>query len=77
MKTPRAFFPGIHNPIDFHIYVFGGRNYTDDLNDCEKYDIIQNKWFHIKPLPIRKNGSSALPLDEYIFVFGGHNEEQG
>ncbi len=78
MHISRAFFPSVYSPQEQAIYCLGGRNLTGDLDNCERYCIIQNKWTFIKPLPSKWNGSAALILDNsYIFCFGGSSEERG
>lgn len=77
MKKSRAFFPAIHYEYDNSLFVFGGRNKDGDVAECEKYSINMNKWVFIKNLPTSRNGSSAVIIDQYIFVIGGNSENIG
>jgi hypothetical protein len=74
MRSTRAFFPTLYYEYDNSLYVFGGRNETGDLSECEKYNILMNRWFSIKNLPTARNGASAVAIDQYIFVIGGNSE---
>ena len=78
MRKSRAFFPTVHFEYDNSLFVFGGRNKSGDLNECEKYNIGINRWQSIKSLPTGpRNGSSAVVIDQYIFLLGGNSEELG
>jgi hypothetical protein len=77
MRCTRAFFPTVHYDYDNSLFVFGGRNTTGDLAECEKYNVLMNRWFSITPMPTARNGSSAVVIDQYIFVIGGNSETLG
>lgn len=63
MRCTRAFFPTVHYDYDNSLFVFGGRNTTGDLAECEKYNVLMNRWFLITPMPTARNGSSAIVID--------------
>ena len=63
MRKGRAFFPIVYFEYDHSLYVFGGRNHEGDMAECEKYNILMNRWFNIKNLPTARNGSSAVVID--------------
>lgn len=63
MRCTRAFFPTVHYDYDNSLFVFGGRNTTGDLAECEKYNVLMNRWFSITPMPTARNGSSAIVID--------------
>jgi len=63
MRVSRAFFTTVHFEYDHSLFVFGGRNQNGDLADCEKYNILMNRWFQIKSLPTPRNGAAAVVVD--------------
>jgi Kelch motif len=77
MRKSRAFFPTVYYEYENSLYVFGGRNKVGDVGECEKYVIGMNKWVSIKNLPTSRNGSSAVIIDQYVFVMGGNSENIG
>lgn len=77
MLFKRAFFPSIFNVSDSCIYVFGGSNGDHDLNHAERYSIVDNTWQQIAPMAMRRNGSSCVAFEKYIFVFGGNELDVG
>ena len=82
-KTPmiskRAFFSSWYWDIDDSIYVFGGNDSLNDLNQWERYSLTENVWRQISPLNWKRNGASSMlmPDANWIFVFGGNNKEEG
>lgn len=79
MISTRAFFTSWYSEIDRSVYVFGGNDNIDDLNQCERYSITENVWRQISPLNHKRNGASAWFIEEsnLVFVFGGNNKEEG
>lgn len=69
----RAFFPSIQCS-NSHVYSFGGNDGQQDLRRCEKYDLENNHWAEITPMKIRRNGSSGVSFDKFVFIFGGNND---
>ncbi len=59
------------------IFALGGRHNTKTLNECEKYDILADKWICIKPLNERKDGVSACTIsNSRIYCVGGWDGKQ-
>jgi N-acetylneuraminic acid mutarotase len=72
--------------VDGKIYILGGRTAGNgkpsDINDSLtnfddnlQYDPATNSWKALEPMPIRRSGFTASPLDGQIFVFGGQGLE--
>lgn len=72
MVYKRAFFPSVFCIQETSVYVFGGNSGDKDLSSCEKYSLAENVWRQIAPMTLRRNGSSVVPFDKHIFVFGGN-----
>lgn len=47
MLLKRAFFSGVFSVCDSHLYVFGGYSGKNDMEQCEKYSISDNRWYLI------------------------------
>ena len=59
---------------DGALYSFGGRQFSNYLNNCYKYNVATNSWAAIAPLPVARWEARALTApDGRIFVFGGWN----
>ena len=53
-------------------YVFGGQNENGYiLNSVEKYDILKNKWEKIPNMNLKRKGSCAIFLPDFIYIIGG------
>ena len=64
--------------IGHHIYVVGGitRRYKE-LACCERYDILEDKWYLLENanLPMQLYSITLQPYDKrFIFAFGGTND---
>lgn len=77
MVYKRAFFPSVFCIQETSVYVFGGNSGDKDLSSCEKYSLAENVWRQIAPMTLRRNGSSCVPFDKHIFVFGGNEQDAG
>ena len=57
------------------IYVFGGEEPSQTLNNNEKYNIKSNKWSSEPPMPTTRHGLAAVSVvddeDNKIYVIGG------
>ncbi len=54
------------------LFVVGGSNESGNLDSCEKYDMVANKWTETAPLSECKRWVTLCTLkDRYIFAFGG------
>jgi hypothetical protein len=71
MKTPRF----AHGSVFYggFLYVIGGRN-TSYLAECERYDISQDKWLPIAPLPHANSHQEAIVCGytRRIYILGGY-----
>ena len=59
--------------LDSFIYSIGGNGNPGYLNDCEKYDIIGNKWSALPGLNTPRNGSAVFTWNHGLFAFCGCN----
>ncbi len=57
------------------IYLIGGRNEGDVIDDVEVYDPVQNLWSEAQELHMEREGHTAAVLNGRIYVFGGQNED--
>lgn len=68
------------------IYILGGRiagnGVPSEINDSLtsfddnlRYDPMTNSWSALEPMPVRRSGFTASPLDGQIYVFGGQSLE--
>ena len=76
MINKRAFFSALFTKIENCIFVFGGSDSPSaDLNQCEKFSLIESAWKPIAPLKMARNGTSCVSMEPHrlIFVFGGNN----
>jgi hypothetical protein len=65
MINPRAFFNSLISRTKNFVYVFGGNNGCEDLNDCECYNFKDNYWFEIASLNIKRNGASCCIFENH------------
>ena len=67
----------IFNAVYFnkYIYVLGGRDYGNDetavLKNCERFNLISNKWETIADLNIARCSAMSITLDNFIVIGGG------
>jgi N-acetylneuraminic acid mutarotase len=57
------------------VYLFGGSDTENILNDFYQYDIKTNIWNQISPkgsVPAMRSGSKSVVLDDTIYFFGGY-----
>ena len=47
MILKRAFFSAVFSTCDSHLYVFGGYSGKEDMEQCEKYNIGEDRWHSI------------------------------
>ena len=74
MLMPRFSFAYIR--IDMKVYVIGGGNSDPDgnlivLERCEYFDLDKKTWNNISNLPISLISSTALNVNNNLYVFGG------
>jgi N-acetylneuraminic acid mutarotase len=62
------------SPVDGNIYVFGGQSVDGAFGNNEKYDPELDQWTTEKPMPTARLASTAVPLDDKIFVIGGKTD---
>jgi hypothetical protein len=77
MIEKRAFFSSTYHIKTSHIYVLGGNSGNRDFANCESYSVVENFWKPISPMNCRRNGSSCITLENYLFVFGGNQLDIG
>ena len=77
MQLKRAFFSSTFCVADTSVYVFGGNNGDADMAQCERYSVAENIWRSIAPMTLRRNGSSCVPFEKHLFVFGGNEQDVG
>ncbi len=71
LKKKKTFSWAVSDGVQF-IYVLCGRNTVDNsLDSVERYDIQQNSWTLLNPLPIRDFSPACLYIDGIIIVSGG------
>jgi hypothetical protein len=76
MINKRAFFSAVFTKLENSIFVFGGsESSSTDLNQCEKFSLVESVWRPIAPLNTARNGTSAISMEPHrlIFIFGGNN----
>jgi N-acetylneuraminic acid mutarotase len=57
------------------IYLFGGTDDEERLNDLYSYNVRKNKWQKIEPngeLPQPRSGTRGVYFNEGIYFFGGY-----
>jgi N-acetylneuraminic acid mutarotase len=70
--------------VDGKLYVIGGRLLGDgiprpinealsNLNDNEVYDPQHNSWSILAPMPSKRSGLAAAPVNSSIYVLGGQS----
>ena len=77
MIDKRAFFSSTYHIQTSNIYVLGGNSGNRDFALCETYSVVENYWKPIAPMNCRRNGSSCISLENYLFVFGGNQLDIG
>ncbi len=60
----------------YKMYVIGGQDCGFPLNIVERYDILQNRWESLSPLPISVHGCAAAFVNSRLFVVGGRSSKQ-
>ena len=76
---PTARHHAVSAVVDNQLFVVGGT--TEGLlpivntNTNERYDPKQDQWITLQPMPSKKSGSSAAPINntKTIYVFGGED----
>ncbi|CAG9320340.1 unnamed protein product [Blepharisma stoltei] len=59
--------------VGWQIYIFGGyKNEYELLKECDKYDILTNKWIRIASLPFYSGSVAAEVYGNDILVAGTH-----
>lgn len=56
--------------VPYSLFVFGGYN-LKTLNSVEQYDIESESWKQVGELQFGVDGSSAVVIDEKVYIFGG------
>lgn len=63
--------------VDDRIYVIGGRTAGTsslvNVNVSEMYDTGADNWTALEPLPSKRSGIAAAPVNNSFFVFGGED----
>ena len=74
MKTARVSFGCSVDNYGEKIYAIGGTLAKQDpTNVCEYYNVIDDTWTDLPPLPEKRFSSSLCIFnDEYLFSFGGY-----
>ena len=72
MNQERGYFGITYDSVRKEVYVLGGNNRKQYLNQCEKYSIEKDEWTEIAPLGGKKEGVSACILNnKFIYAIGG------
>lgn len=56
---------------DAHIYSIGGYDGSSSLNDCEKYDVLENQWCLLPTLCTSRFFSAVFIRSNCVFAFCG------
>jgi kelch-like protein 36 len=54
------------------IFAFGGKNRDGALSSVEKYDIVNNEWTFVQPLPSSYYAHSGAYLNNTVYLSGGY-----
>lgn len=60
---------------DGNIYLFGGTDDEERLNDIYQYSIRKNKWQKIEPAgnrPLQRSGARGIAFMDGLYFFGGY-----
>lgn len=75
-RTPML-FPRVWHGAVYHegsLYIIGGYD-TNPLQKCEIFDILEDEWKAIEPLPMAVANSSLAILKESLYAIGGYSGE--
>jgi N-acetylneuraminic acid mutarotase len=71
MPTPRGSYGATF--IDGRIVALGGEEPTQVLNTAEMYDIAEEKWIGLPPIPTARHGEVVATVGDAVYVIGGAN----
>ncbi|CAG9335823.1 unnamed protein product [Blepharisma stoltei] len=54
------------------VFIFGGCDGTKILNHAEKFDLLENRWTKLSPLPFESSWCSCVAFKNSIFIAGYH-----
>jgi N-acetylneuraminic acid mutarotase len=57
--------------VEQRIYAIAGRDRGRNLDVVEVYDVAQDSWTELPPLPTARSGLAAAALGDQVFVTGG------
>ena len=55
-----------------YIFLIGGLIKDKSFNECDKYNIVDDKWTALPKLNINRHSCAAFLHQNYIYVFGGY-----
>eukprot|EP00359_Climacostomum_virens_P007766 CAMPEP_0204907568 /NCGR_PEP_ID=MMETSP1397-20131031/6690_1 /ASSEMBLY_ACC=CAM_ASM_000891 /TAXON_ID=49980 /ORGANISM="Climacostomum Climacostomum virens, Strain Stock W-24" /LENGTH=199 /DNA_ID=CAMNT_0052076767 /DNA_START=205 /DNA_END=804 /DNA_ORIENTATION=- len=80
-KTPMLTARCAHGAVyyDNYLYAIGGQDYDNRvfcINACERFEVNQEKWEALEPLPIACYAASVITLDEShcLYALGGTDD---
>ncbi len=53
------------------IFAIGGVSGGQYLHDVEYYDILNDKWNYVTPMPVSCSAAAAVAVGDKIYVIGG------
>ena len=65
---------------DGNIYLFGGTDDEERLNDLYSYSVRKNRWVKIEPfgeLPHPRSGARGIAYMDGLYFFGGYQRKRG
>lgn len=71
MPTPRGSYGAAY--LDGRIVVVGGENPTQVLDTVEVYDIAEQAWTSVKPMPTARHAQAVAAVGETVYSIGGAN----
>lgn len=61
--------------VPYKLYIIGGQDCGFPLNIVERYDILQNSWETLSPLPVSVHGCGAAFVNSNLYVVGGRSSK--
>jgi len=55
--------------------VGGSDQNNKSIKECEKYDIIKQKWSSFGQLVNSRKGAATIVVDNNLYIFGGRNDD--
>ncbi|OQB23943.1 MAG: N-acetylneuraminate epimerase precursor [Firmicutes bacterium ADurb.Bin182] len=60
--------------LDDCLYVLGGMIETGEIvSDFAKYDLLNNEWTQLEPMPVERAGAAVVHQNGRLYVFGGRS----